>query len=91
MDAVSRGFLFFSQRRLGLVTIPGIFLPGDVTVEQRLVPEFVSAKPHDYCYEIEMKTVLERAKNRQARAIAVILRACDWGKCPVCEVGSIAY
>jgi hypothetical protein len=32
----------------------------------------------NYCYEIEMKTALERHKNGETRVIPVILRACDW-------------
>ena len=44
MNPVRRRLLLFPQRRLRLVAIPGVLLAGDVTVEQRLVPEFVAAE-----------------------------------------------
>ncbi len=36
----------------------------------------------DYCYEIEMKTALERHSKAQAKVVPVILRACDWQDAP---------
>ena len=32
----------------------------------------------NYCYEIEMKTALERHNRAETRVIPIILRACDW-------------
>jgi TIR domain len=36
----------------------------------------------DYCYDIEMKTALERHKCNQARVIPIILRPVDWHHAP---------
>lgn len=36
----------------------------------------------DYCYDIEMKTALELDKQRKARVIPIIVRACDWQNAP---------
>lgn len=36
----------------------------------------------DYCYEIEMKTSLERHANGQTVVVPVILRECQWYKAP---------
>ena len=36
----------------------------------------------DYCFEIEMKTVLERAEAGTARVVPIILRECDWHSAP---------
>jgi TIR domain len=36
----------------------------------------------DYCYDIEMKTALERHERNQARVIPIILRSVDWHRSP---------
>ena len=36
----------------------------------------------DYCFEIEMQTVLEREAKGEAKVVPVILRACDWSDAP---------
>jgi len=40
-----------------------------------LSPEFLAS---DYCFDVEMKRALERHRAGEAKAIAVILRPCDW-------------
>ncbi len=42
-------------------------------------PDFIAS---DYCYQIEMKTALERHDANEARVVPIILRPCDWGKTP---------
>ena len=42
-------------------------------------PDFIAS---DYCYDIEVKRALERVSAGQARAIPIILRACDWHDAP---------
>ena len=36
----------------------------------------------DYCYEIEMKTALEREEKGEAKVVPVILQPCQWQKAP---------
>ncbi len=36
----------------------------------------------DYCYEIELKTALERAAKGEAAVVPIILRTCDWSDAP---------
>jgi hypothetical protein len=36
----------------------------------------------DYCYDIEMKTALERHERKEARVIPIILRSVDWNHSP---------
>jgi TIR domain len=36
----------------------------------------------DYCYDIEMKTALERHDRNEARVIPIILRSVDWHRSP---------
>jgi hypothetical protein len=36
----------------------------------------------DYCYEIEMKTALERHERSEAKVVPIILRACQWRDAP---------
>lgn len=42
-------------------------------------PDFIAS---DYCYDIEMKRVMERHEAGEAIVIPVILRACDWHHAP---------
>lgn len=42
-------------------------------------PDFIAS---DYCYDIEMKTAMERHNAGTAVVIPVILRACDWHHAP---------
>lgn len=42
-------------------------------------PDFIAS---DYCYQVEMKTALERHDVGEARVVPIILRPCDWGKTP---------
>ena len=44
MEAVRRRLLLLPQRRLRLVAVPGVVLPGDVAVEDRLVLELVATE-----------------------------------------------
>ena len=41
--------------------------------------EFIAS---DYCYEIEMKTALERHENGEAWVVPIIVRDCQWKKTP---------
>jgi internalin A len=43
----------------------------------------------DYCYEIEMRTALERESNHEARVIPIILRACDWNQAPCAKLQAL--
>ena len=43
----------------------------------------------DYCYEIEMKTALERKANKEAIVIPIILRAVDWTSAPFAELQAL--
>lgn len=43
----------------------------------------------DYCYEIEMKTALEREKKGEAKVVPVILRECKWKQSPFAELQSL--
>jgi len=36
----------------------------------------------DYCYEKEMKRALEKHDRKEARVVPVIVRDCNWTKCP---------
>jgi internalin A len=36
----------------------------------------------DYCYEIELKTALERAAKSEVEVVPIILRTCDWADAP---------
>ena len=36
----------------------------------------------DYCYEIEMKTALQRHDKGEARVVPLIVRDCQWRKSP---------
>ncbi len=42
-------------------------------------PDFIAS---DYCYDVEMKTAMERHNAGRAVVIPVILRACDWHHAP---------
>ena len=44
MQAVGCGFVLLPQSGLGFVSVPRILLAGDVSVEHRLVLEFIAAE-----------------------------------------------
>lgn len=43
----------------------------------------------DYCYEVEMKTALERMENSEAVVIPVIVRPCLWKKTPLGSIQAL--
>jgi len=43
----------------------------------------------DYCYDIELKRALERDALKEARAIPVILRDCDWSSAPFAKLQAL--
>ncbi len=43
----------------------------------------------DYCYDQEMKTALRMHREKKARVIPVILRACDWHRSPFAELQAL--
>ena len=45
VKSVGCGLLLFPQRGLRLVAVPGIFLPRDMAIEDRLMLELIPAKP----------------------------------------------
>ena len=45
-------------------------------------PDFLASK---YCYDVEFQRALERHEEGSARAIAVILRPCEWEETPVAK------
>ena len=45
-------------------------------------PDFLAS---NYCYEVEFQRALERHQEGNARAIAVILRPCEWKETPVAK------
>jgi hypothetical protein len=43
----------------------------------------------DYCYDIEMKTALERHDRNEARVIPIILRSVDWHRSPFGKLAAL--
>lgn len=46
-------------------------------------PDFIDS---DYCYSIEMQKAIERHKNKEARAVAIILRPVYWQDSPLASL-----
>lgn len=82
-----------SMRREGLINHwhDRKLLPGD-DWEQNIDDNLVNAQvilllvssdfiASDYCFEVEMKTALEKHYKGEAVVIPIILRSCDWKKC----------
>jgi hypothetical protein len=49
-------------------------------------PDFLASR---YCFDIEMKTALERHAKRQAIVIPIILRPCDWSGAPFAHLQAL--
>lgn len=49
-------------------------------------PDFIAS---DYCYEIEMKTALEREAKGEAKVVPVILRSCNWPAAPFSKLQAL--
>jgi hypothetical protein len=49
-------------------------------------PSFLAS---DYCYDIELKRAIERHEMGKARAIPIILLACDWGGAPFAKLQAL--
>jgi len=46
-------------------------------------PDFLAS---NYCYDIEMKTAIERHNNKKAIVVPIILRHCDWSDTPFSSI-----
>ena len=46
-------------------------------------PDFLAS---DYCYDVEMKTAIERHNNKEAIVVPIILRHCDWSDTPFSSI-----
>lgn len=62
-------------------TIDGKLEEADVIL-LLISPDFLAS---NYCYDVEFQRALERHKEGSARAIAVILRPCEWKETPVAK------
>jgi O-acetyl-ADP-ribose deacetylase (regulator of RNase III) len=49
-------------------------------------PDFIAS---DYCYDLEMKTALERHERSEARVIPIILRPCMWSSAPFAKLQAL--
>ena len=49
-------------------------------------PDFIAS---DYCYDLEMRTALERHERGDARVIPIILRPCMWSSAPFAKLQAL--
>jgi TIR domain len=99
MNSVRRQMIIYERNGILVKWHDRKIPPGDYwrnTIDERIrhaavillffSPHFIESK---YCYEIEGKIALERAKNKSAVVIPIILRPCAWQESPFGELQAL--